>query len=323
MTHARSGSTAVLAALLVLCALLAGCSEPGDPDIGDAGSLAARADLSGQTYVLGGTTSREQQLLCAISTIALESAGASVTQRCNSASTSDAREALVTGDTNIEWQYTGQVWAGPYAQNARLPPDELYRQVARRDRTENAIDWLNRTGFDATYAVAVNGADAARLRLHTISEMANYVRSGQPGTTCVDRDYDTRVDGLRGLEAAYGFTIAPDRLQVLDRSLLYQSTADNVCTFGVVSASNGQVPGLGLVLLEDDLGYHLPYNAAPTVRDETFRRNPGVAAVLNPIAQALDGPTMRTLTSRVTADGMPTADVAREWLARKGFVAGS
>ena len=58
---------------------------------------------------------------------------------------------------------------------------------------------------------------AAQLGLRTITDMANYVRSGQPGTVCMETEYSSRDDGIRGLEKAYGFTIPPDRTEVLDQ----------------------------------------------------------------------------------------------------------
>lgn len=323
----RVRPVAALLTALGTALALAGCAARPDADPHPAGgSLARAADLTGQSYVLGQRRTDEQLLLCEITAVALESAGASVTDRCDdgaTATTDAARAALVSGDVNVSWEYTGQVWTGALGETARLPADQLYEQVKRRDLQQNGIVWLDRAGFDSSYAFAVDGQKAAQLGLRSLTDMAGYVRSGQPGTVCVDGEYSSRADGLRGLQQAYGVTIPPNRTQVLDQGVVTQSTADGVCMFGEVSTTDGRIPGLGLTLLDDNLHYHLPYDAVPTIRKDAYDRDPDVAKVLNPISRALDAGTVRSLNARVSSDGIPVRDVARAWLAGAGFVSPS
>lgn len=313
-----------LLSALASTAVLTSCAAPQGPGAppGD-GSLARVADLTGQSYVVGAHRTDEQHLLCEVTSLALESAGASVTNRCTDAATAgtdEARAALVSGDVNVTWEYTGQVWTGALGQTRRPPDDQLYTMVAQRD-LQNGIVWLDRSGFDSSAAIAVDGTKAAQLGLRSITDMANYVRSGQPGTVCVDTEYSRRAEGISGLQRTYGVTIPADRLQVLDAGLVYQSTADGVCTFGEVSTTDGRIAGLGLTLLRDDRRHHIAFDAAPTIRKDAYDRDPAVAAVLGPVSKALDQPTIRTLNGRVSADGVPAGEVAREWLVQRGFVA--
>lgn len=323
MTH-RAGRPLVAWALLAVTALLvAGCGGTSRSAAqASGGSLAASADLGGQTYVVGGRGSDQARVLCEVTVAALESANAGVTDRC--AGDYDARQALTTGEINLYWEDTGTAWSG-FLGGGPAPPtaQERYRAVADRDLAENGIVWLAGAGFSDAEAFTVAGADAARLRLRTLTDMAGYVRSGQPGTLCVTRDFATREDGLAAVERVYRFTVPPDRVQVLDGGLVPQSTADGVCTFGEVPMTDGRIGGLGLTVLTDDRGAQVASTMAPTVRKDAFDRAPQVARVLDPLAAALDQQTVVALNQRVSADGVSPRDAAREWLARRGYIGAS
>ncbi|MEQ3552363.1 glycine betaine ABC transporter substrate-binding protein [Pseudonocardia nematodicida] len=313
----RRSAVVLTAALLAVVLLATGCSgftssEPG--------SLARDVDLSGQTYVVGSKDFDEQILLCQISIAALESAGASVTDRCDVGDTETTRQALLSGDISLYWEYTGTAWASFLRETRRLSDSEVLYELQQRDRRENGVVWLERAGFDNTYAFTVAGATAARLGLRTLSDMTAYLGSGQPGTVCVEAEYHSREDGLRGLQEAYETEFPPDRVQVLDQNVIYQSTSDGVCLFGEVAGTDGRIPGLGLRVLEDDRGYHITYSPVPTIRQDVFDRNPDIARVLDPISQALGQDTMQELNGRVSADGESARDVARDWLSERGFI---
>ncbi|TCK24920.1 glycine betaine ABC transporter substrate-binding protein [Pseudonocardia endophytica] len=320
----RAVRPAVLWSVLAAVALLlAGCSgSPRTSATAAEGSLAAAADLRGQTYVVGGGNSDQERALCEVTVAALESARAGVTDRCSG--DDDPRRALMSGEINVYWEDAGTAWTS-YLRGGeeRVPPDARYRQVADRDLAENGVVWLAAAGFEDSSEFVVAGPEAARLRLRTLSDMTGYLRSGQPATVCVDREYADREDGLRAVERTYGVTVGPQQVQVLDDGLVPQSTADGVCTFGEVSTTDGRVPGLGLTVLDDDRGAEVASILAPTLRKDAYDRAPAVARVLDPISGALDPPTVVALTRRVSVDGATPRDAAREWLSGRGFIGAS
>ncbi|MEV1291449.1 glycine betaine ABC transporter substrate-binding protein [Pseudonocardia sp. NPDC049635] len=304
-----------LALLLATLIVTAACGPPTA-----AGSLAAAADLSGQTYVVGSKDFDEQLVLCQITVAALEAAGASVTDRCNLGSTDETRQALLDGDISMYWEYTGTAWASFMRERERIPDADVLAQVRQRDLADNDIVWLRPAGFNNTYAFAVAGGPATALQLDTISDMLAYLRSDQPGTICVEPEYHSREDGLRGLQRLYEAEIPADRVQVIGEDLIYQSTADQVCLFGEVYSTDGRILHFGLKVLEDDRDYHVTYTAVPTLRREVYDRAPEVARVLDPLSAALDYPTILELNSQVSAGFESPQDVARDWLATHGFI---
>jgi osmoprotectant transport system substrate-binding protein len=277
--------------------------------------------LEGQTYAVGGKDFDEQLVLCQVAVAALESVQATVTDRCNTGGTEATRNALLGGDIDLYWEYNGTAWITFLKETTPIPDEQQqYDAVKERDLAENQIEWIGRTPFNNTYAFAVKEEKAAELNLTTLSDMAAYINAGNPGDVCIETEYASRDDGLQGLQKAYGFTVPTP--QILATGVIYQATADqNPCLFGEVFTTDGRIPQLGLRVLEDDKKFHPNYNASVTVRKEAFDRNPDIAKVFEPIAAALDNETMAELNKQVSADGLQPRDVARTWLADKGFIA--
>ena len=63
--------------------------------------------------------------------------------------------------------------------------------------------------------------------------------------------------------------------------------------------TDGRLLVYDLVVLEDDLGFFPPYEAAPLVRGDTLARYPQVGAVLGLLGQAIDERRMRSVNLRL------------------------
>ncbi len=314
----RAGGTALVLAGAVALAGTTDLDRTGPP--ASPGSLAEAVSLEGQTYAVGGKDFDEQLVLCHLAVAALESVGADVTERCRTGGTEVARNALLGGDLDLYWEYTGTAWITFLGETAPIP-DEVgqWTAVAERDLAENGVRWIGRTPFNNTYAFAVAGSAADELGLATLSDMAAYFRGGSADATmCLEPEYVSRDDGLPGLQRTYEFTV-PEPI-VLAAGVIFQSTAErNPCLFGIVNSTDGRIPQLGLRVLEDDRLYHPIYNASVTIREDSYARAPQIAAVLEPVIAALDTPTITELNRRVSADGREPREVARTWLAERGF----
>ncbi|MGH3973437.1 MAG: glycine betaine ABC transporter substrate-binding protein [Pseudonocardiaceae bacterium] len=319
----RGRTTAVLAALAAAAVLVAGCgglSSSGPSAKG--GSLAQQVNLEGQSYIVGGKNFDEQLVLCQIAVAALESVNAAVTDRCNVGGTEATRNALLGGDIDLYWDYTGTAWVTFLGQQPIQDSKAQYEAVKEQDLAQNNIVWLQPTPFNNTYAFAIKEERAQQLGLRTLSDMAAYIRSGEPGNICIETEYQNRDDGFVGLQRSYGFQAPPDRVRVLQTGAIYQATADQQeCLFGEVFTTDGRIPQLGLTVLQDDKLYHPLYNAAPTLRKEIYDRNPNIATVFAPISAALTNEVMSELNRQKSAEGKPERQVARDWLAQQGFIA--
>jgi osmoprotectant transport system substrate-binding protein len=319
----RGRATASLAAVVMAAALVAGCGGlSGSGPSARGGSLVQQVNLQGQSYTVGGKNFDEQLVLCQIAVAALESVNAKVTDRCNVGGTDATRKALLGGDIDLYWEYTGTAWVSFLGQKPIQDGRAQYEAVRERDLTQNKIVWLQPAPFNNTYAFAVKKERAQQLGLRTLSDMAAYLRSGQPGNMCIETEYQNRDDGLTGLQRTYGFQVPPDRLRVLQTGAIYQATADQKeCLFGEVFTTDGRIPQLGLAVLRDDKLYHPLYNAAPTMRKEVYDRNSDIAKAFAPISAALTDDVITELNRQKSAEGKPERRVARDWLAQRGFIA--
>lgn len=77
---------------------------------------------------------------------------------------------------------------------------------------------------------------------------------------------------------------------------------------------------LGLVLLDDDKKFFLPYSGTAVVRGEIMRKYPQLADLLGAISQRLTNDVMLDLNARVDIDGEDPADVAYDWLKSEGLI---
>ncbi len=324
----RTRGTALVAAGTAVVALLAGCAGGGltqsSGSTAGAGSLATKVDLHGKTFTVGSKDFDEQLVLCQMTIAVLQSAGATVNDKCNLGGTQATRNALLAGQLDMYWDYTGTAQVtflgGKPIQNA----DQQFQAVKTADLAKNNIVWWDPTQFNNTYALAVLDSKAQELNLKSDSDVAAYYNKGGTGAMCVESEWLNRDDGLPGFLTTYGFKLPGGQPTVLDTGAVYQATADpNRCLFGEVFTTDGRIPALKLRVLTDDKTYQPLYNAALTVRKQVADANPGIEQLFAPISAALTNDEMLKLNGQKSSDNVPERKVARDWLVSKGFIAAS
>ena len=125
--------------------------------------------------------------------------------------------------------------------------------------------------------------------------------------------------GPAGLTAAYEGLEFGDA-KGFDPGLVYQAVDSGDVDVISAFATDGRIPALGLVTLEDDLGFFPPYFAAPVVRQDLLDQDAAVADVINMLAGKIDDQTMADLNSQIDVEGMEPEDVARTFLQEQGLI---
>lgn len=324
----RSTLVRVMALLAVLALTATACGDDGGDGEGTGGgggdgSIAEDYDLSGASLTVGSKDFTEQLILGHIAIAALEAAGASVTDQTNLGGTVVARQALLAGDIDLYWDYNGTGWI-EFLDQTEVTSDgeELYQQVAERDLEENGIVWYEPAPLNNTYALAQSEEVAEEFGVTNLTEYGELVESSpDDATLCIESEFQSRDDGLPGMEEHYGFEVPEEIVTVLDIGPVYQATADqDPCNFGEVFASDGRIAALDLTVLEDDQGFFPPYNPSVTVREETDEEWPDLEPLFAEIAQALDLETMQELNARRDVEDEFAEDIARDWLEENGFI---
>ncbi|SDY72593.1 osmoprotectant transport system substrate-binding protein [Modestobacter sp. DSM 44400] len=320
MRHKLTSVTGLIAGI----ALLSSCALGEEPSTEvSAGSLAAKGDLSDVEVTVGGKEFTEQLILCELTAQALESAGATANRSCGMSGSSSVRSALLSGDLDMYWEYTGTGWVTHLGETEPIAdPQELYQAVAKRDKQENSVAWLEPAPANNTYAVAVSREKAEELGVETLSDYAELVNSDPASASfCGAAEFFGRDDGWPGLKDAYGFDLPGDRVSELAAGPIYNAIdTANPCVFGEVFATDGRIAALDLAVLEDDKQYFTAYNPAVSIRAEVLDQHPAIEDVLAPVAEALDDQTLQSLNAKVDVDGETPEEAAKEWLVEKGFV---
>jgi osmoprotectant transport system substrate-binding protein len=317
--HRRPLRTAVTA--LAITAVTAGCSLSANPTI-DAkpGSLAAGISLKGARFTVGSKEFTEQVVLCHVTSLALQSVGAAVQEKCGLSGSDTTRTALTSGSIDMYWEYTGTAWVNYLKHTDPISdPAQQYQAVAQQDLTQHQVQWLAASPANNTYAIAVKAGTAKELGVSTLSDYARLTRSDPAkASLCAASEFLGRNDGLPGLERAYGFTVTPANLA---EGAIYNAVANNnPCNFGEADTTDGRISGLGLTVLTDDRRFFPVYNPALTVRQSVYQANPELAKIVDPIAAALTTEELQQLNAAVDIRGQDPADVAQSWLQGKGFV---
>lgn len=131
--------------------------------------------------------------------------------------------------------------------------------------------------------------------------------------------------GLLGMEAGYGFKLNSDQLIMLSHG----NTAETISalaneTDGVnvalVYGTDGSLPDLDLVVLEDPLSIPPVFEPSVVLRAEVLERHPDIKDVINKIFKTLNLENLQNMNKKVIIDGFSPKDVAREYLSEEGFL---
>lgn len=320
-----------VAAILVVLALAVGCGQGSSNGGGGAGgSIAENFDLSGPQdsarFIVGSKNFTEQRVLGEIAVQALRAAGADVTARIGLGDNAAVRQALISNDIDMYWEYTGTAWLVHLANPDPISdPQEQYEAVAEEDLQENNVEWLDRAPGNNTYAIAASQETLDETGVQNISDLAQLAQQDpEQATLCYgnENDFSSRSDGLPGLEQAYGFEYPEDSQIVVPLEAVYENVAQGErCNFGVVFTTNPLIEENDLQLLEDDENFFAVYNPTMILHEETLEEYPQLEDLFAPISEQLDTEALIELNAAVDIEGKSPANVAEQWLRENGFIA--
>ena len=275
----------VLAALLLLTA----CSKP--------------------PVVVGSKNFTESVLLGEIVAQRLERAGCRVERKLDLGGSIVCDKAITTGAIDVYPEYSGTALTAilkrPLSRDRRAVAAEVARGYEGR-----GLRWGPVLGFENTFAMIVRRADAERLGLRSISDLARVSSSYRPG---FGYEFVERPDGWSGLQRHYGLTFAiPPK--TMDLGLTYRALAAGEIDLIAGNSTDGLIDRLGLVILRDDRGFFPPYDAALVTGGALGTKCGAATEALAGLANAIDGETMRRLNDAVDSGKESPAGVARKFL---------
>ncbi len=273
--------------------------------------IAAWAGMAGAAPALqvGSKRFTESYVLGEIVTQTLNRAGVAAEHRQGLGNTAILAAALQQGQIDLYPEYTGTVVRELLQRtspaDAQAPLSQINTWLAPLG-LKAAVP----LGFNNSYAMAVREADAARLGLATLSDLARLAPALKPG---LSHEFLARADGWPALQRAYGLKLTPGG--GLDHGLAYAALARGEVDLIDVYTTDAQLARQPVRVLRDDLGFFPRYDAVLLMRAGVDERP------LLPLAGRLPEAEMTRLNAAAELDGRPFADVARGFLGDTGRTA--
>ncbi len=274
-----------------------------------AGLVPSRA--AGRELTVGAKTFTEQYILAELLAAALRGAAAGPVRVAPSLGSTVALDALAAGEIDAYVDYSGTIWTTLLGGGGAADRETVLEEVRRGLAARLGVAVVARLGFENAYALAMRRADARRLGVDTVSDLAGVASALELGT---DYEFLGRPEWRR-LEELYGLDFAAER--VMDPSLMYQALAAGAVDVASVYSTDGRIAALDLAVLEDDRGAIPPYDAIVLSRLELLEERPAVAEALAALEGGVDADEMRRMNLEVDRDKRLPAAVAAEFLARR------
>jgi osmoprotectant transport system substrate-binding protein len=318
---------AALGALLLATSACLGLGTAGGyvPTGKLAGPLEETKPLDGATLAIGSKNFTENVLLGKIVIILLQSAGATVTDLTNIPGSASAREAMLNGQIDAMWEYTGTGWITYLGHEKPIPDEEKqYTAVRDEDLEKNDLVWLPPAPMNNTYGFAITDKTFKKYKITKLSEMKKVPVADR--TFCVESELINRPDGMKGMLAKYDVPLNDPRgvprrnLKTFQTGAIYDATAKGSCTFGEVFTTDGRIVALDLRVLQDDRNFFPKYNVSLVLNKTTSEKYPQIADLAEPVSKKLTDKVLLELNADIDVNGREPAEVAYEWLKDEGFV---
>ncbi|WP_076999060.1 glycine betaine ABC transporter substrate-binding protein [Variovorax sp. KK3] len=212
-------------------------------------------------------------------------------------------EALRSGNIDLYAEYTGTI-----ALEILKSPQQMTREAMNAALAPLGLGIAIPLGFNDGYALAMRAADADKLGVRTLSDLARHpdLKLG------LSNEFIGRADGWQGLAARYGFAQKPTGL---DHGLAYDAISAKQIDVIDIYTTDAKIDHLGLRVLEDDRAYFPRYDAVVLHRLDLPTRLPQAWAALQKLDGRIDERAMIAMNARAELQGVAFDVIARDFLA--------
>ncbi len=247
---------------------------------------------------IGSKQFTESVILAEIAVQTLRAAGVDAEHRRELGGTRVLWEALRARQIDLYPEYTGTI-SEELLGGARELAAELARRGMRMSRS---------LGFEDTYAIGMRRADAGRLRIRTLSDLAAHPEL-EIGLT---NEFLRRRDGWPRLREVYGFSEA--HVRGMQHELAYRALRSGDLVATDLYSTDAEIQAADLVVLEDDRHAFPPYDAVLLHRDDLPEE---AARALRRLEGAISPADMIAMNARALRDHVPETQVASDFLRTK------
>lgn len=225
-------------------------------------------------------------------------------------------QAVVNGDANMSAvRYSGTEMTGPLEQEPITDPEEAMQTA--KDIFSERFDqiYFDSYGFDNSYAFMVTKDTAEEYDLETTSDLEEYQDELRFG---VDTTWLQRPgDGYEGFTEHYGFSFS--NINPMQIGLVYDALDTGNLEVALGYTTDGRIAAYDLVVLEDDLQFFPPYDAAPLVTEELMDEFPELSDTMDKLDGIITTDMMQQLNYEADGQGKEPAVVAEEFLEENNY----
>jgi len=255
-------------------------------------ALLAAIGYAQQSITVGSKKFTESYVLGELAKRVLTKQGFSVTHRQGIGATSIVWQALTSGQIDLYPEYTGTIKEEILKQKQPMS-DEHMRDALK----PMGIGMSGELGFNNTYALVMRKDQAAKLNIHSISDLKGH----NDLKVKVSHEFLKRKDGWEPLSQRYG--LALPNVQGIDHGLAYAALSSSQIDVTDAYSTDAQIGQFHLATLKDDLSFFPQYKAVYLYR----------LALPTKAVEALDslkGTIDEALMIRMNADAEATKDFA-------------
>ncbi len=269
---------------LLLLSTCGGVANTGSSSSGSKGNI-----------TVGGKQDIEAQVLSKMDSLLLHNAGFHVNEKLALGDSPVVFNALKSGAIDLypEFTVTGLNVLGLKSSH---DPQKDYQTVKDGFEKQFKITWLNPSPLNDTYALCTSKAEAQKLGITSLSDLAPKVSQL---TLATPSDGISYVDDL---QAAYGFGTRSFKSSTkVDYTIGFAAVKNNQAQINVCYTTDGGVQQQNFVFLTDNKNGFPAFNPAPIVRDQVLSSSPGIKDALNPLAPYLTTEASIQWRAQVTA----------------------
>ncbi|UZK68169.1 ABC transporter permease/substrate-binding protein [Sphingomonas sp. S1-29] len=273
-------------------------------------ALAPAVPSGAKTVTVGAKGFSEQYILARLIGDRLTDAGYAVRYR-EGLGSAVAFGALASGDIDVYVDYSGTIWANEMRRDDIPPREAIVRGVGDWAREVHGVRLVGPLGFENAYAFAMRGADAKRLGVTSLSDLARVAPRLRFGT---DVEFLERPE-WRNVRDRYGLRFASQN--AYHPTFMYRALASGAADVIPAFSSDGRIAADRLMVLTDPRhaipGYDALLLVAPArAQDDRF------LAALAPLVGRVDVEAMREANYRVDRDtDKDTPTEAAAWLTQR------
>ena len=270
---------------------------------------------------------KKQLILGNMVLLILEENGYNITDKVQFGTPDVHRNALLQDELDIGIDYTGngQYYAENVDEEVWRDASEGYETIKKYDEENNELIWLAPADANNTEMLAVKKEFAEKNGLETLDDFADYVNDGGEVTLITSQLFAEKELGLLGMEEEYGFNLDSDQIIMLPHgntaemiSALVQGTDD--VNVSLVYGTDGSLPDLNLVVLEDPLSIPPVFEPSVVVRAEVLEKYPDIQKIVEDVFATINLENLQHMNKDVIVDGLSPKDVARDYLTEEGFL---